>query len=290
MGTEPMPSEIVKSEAPRGERQNVKVQLGRGPIFDSMAEVWATAQAFAGAGMGPRLKSRNEPGSAAYIKESAASMAASIALGQALGVNPITAIGSITVVNGRTGIMGDLALSLVRRSGLLERPGFIRTEYIGVVGEKSYACRITSRRSDTGEEMTREFSVGDAQQARLWGKSGGQGVSPWEGFGKRMLYYRALGFLLRDLYGDVLSGCHLAEELEHNRDEDDDVPPPVRPEPAQQSEPDPLFELPATAESLEGSRAELITAPDPVLESAEVVTVAEAKPLEGSEPKTAKLW
>jgi hypothetical protein len=50
--------------------------------------------------------------------------------------------------------------------------------------------------------------VADAKAAKLWGKSG-----PWTDYPRRMLKFRARGFVLRDVFGDVLKGLRTAEEV-----------------------------------------------------------------------------
>ena len=52
------------------------------------------------------------------------------------------------------------------------------------------------------------FTTGDAKRAKLWGKSG-----PWTDYPKRMLRFRARGYVLRDLFGDVLKGLRTVEEV-----------------------------------------------------------------------------
>jgi hypothetical protein len=49
--------------------------------------------------------------------------------------------------------------------------------------------------------------MGDAKAAKLWGKAG-----PWTDYPKRMMKFRARGFLLRDQFGDILKGLRTAEE------------------------------------------------------------------------------
>lgn len=125
--------------------------------------------------------------------------------GAELGLPPMAALQNIAVINGRPGIYGDAALALVRASGLLE--SYAEKE-IGTQGKDDWGFAITTKRK--GEEPTTErFTVADAKLASLWGKSG-----PWTQYPKRMLKFRARGFLLRDVYGDVLKGLRTLEELQ----------------------------------------------------------------------------
>lgn len=128
---------------------------------------------------------------------------AAVQLGFELGISPMQAISNIAVVNGRASLMGDLALALVRGSRLCN---YITSE---VVGEgESRGVRIKSFRKDDSTERFTVFTVADAKRAGLWAKAG-----VWSQYPQRMLYYRALGFHLRDYYSDVLKGLAITEEV-----------------------------------------------------------------------------
>lgn len=124
-------------------------------------------------------------------------------LGAELGLGPMTAIQNIAVINGRPSIFGDAALALVRGSGLLEK--YVEEE-VGEAGKDSFGWKIsaTRRGGQTGSET---FTIGDAKVAKLWGKSG-----TWTDYPRRMLKFRARGFLLRDMFGDILKGLKTFEE------------------------------------------------------------------------------
>jgi hypothetical protein len=173
-------------------KTNAGVRLGTGVLFASMAEVFGTAEGFRKGGAGPK-------------NATTGMIAASIIKGLPMGLDPVTAYSNITIVNGRASIMGDLALGIVRRSGLMK---LYRREWIGVEGEDDYGCKITMARKDTGEEIDYTFTFGEAKRAGLCR------TAMWVGFLKRMLYYRTLGFILRDLFSDVTMGLYLTEELQ----------------------------------------------------------------------------
>ena len=177
-------------------KTNAVVRLGAGVLFASVAEVWALADNLRKGGAGPK-------------GATTASIAASIIKGQSLGLDCVTAMSFVTVVNGRASLMGDLALGLIRKSGLVNPKlgGYLREEWTGE-GE-GRTCTMSAKRHDTGEEMVRSFSVAQARVAGLIGKT-----AIWTGFQDRMLRYRALGFLLRDLFSDILLGLYLTEELQ----------------------------------------------------------------------------
>lgn len=219
-------------------KANALVRPGVGVLFQSVAEVWNVAKNLKDGGAGPP-------------KSSTASIFASILKGQSLGLDPVTSMSFITIVNGRASLMGDLALGLVRKSGLInpKQGGYLREEWSG--DGESRTCTLSAKRHDTGEEMVRSFSVAQARAAGLIEKT-----AVWFGFLDRMLRYRALGFLLRDLFSDILLGLYLTEELQGADyfGPTGTTPPPAPIEPATPA-PDPLFseaavEIPADAVKL----------------------------------------
>ena len=128
-------------------------------------------------------------------------LAARIVAGFELGLNPVQAIGNIMLVNGRAAVWGDAALALVVASDLLAH----HDEFIeGDGGDRVGVCLVAR---DGFEQRRFTFSVGQAKEAKLWGKSG-----PWTNYPDRMLLMRARGFALRDVFPDVLAGLNIAEE------------------------------------------------------------------------------
>ena len=128
-----------------------------------------------------------------------------IALGLSLGIDPLQALQSVAVINGRPAIYGDTALGLVRGSGKLE---WITETFEGEPGTDERRAVCTAKRTTDPEPIVSEFSVGDAKRAGLWGKQG-----PWTQYPQRMLKFRARGFALRDGFGDVLRGLATVEEV-----------------------------------------------------------------------------
>jgi hypothetical protein len=138
-----------------------------------------------------------------------------------LGLSPLQAVEGMSVVNNRIGIMGDLALAMVESSGLLE---FKKVEYTGE-GE-TLECKITLKRKGR-EAQTYSFSVREAKAAGIYERS-----AVWKQYSKRMTYYRALGFGLRDEFADVLKGVKTVEELtDYPSEEPRRVVRTIKPEP-----------------------------------------------------------
>lgn len=121
--------------------------------------------------------------------------------GAEIGLQPLQAMQSIAVINGRPSIWGDAMLALVRGSGVLESISETLEE-----GDTVAVCTVKRR----GEQpATRRFSLEDAKKAGLTGKQG-----PWTQYPKRMLQLRARAFALRDVFPDVLRGVFVAEEAQ----------------------------------------------------------------------------
>jgi hypothetical protein len=119
--------------------------------------------------------------------------------GMELGLQPLQAMQSIAVINGRPSIWGDAMIALVRASGLMEA---MRED----IGDEQCTCHVKRR----GEpEQSRTFTVDDAKKAGLWNKQG-----PWQTAPKRMLQMRARAFALRDIFPDVLRGMYVGEEAQ----------------------------------------------------------------------------
>ena len=117
--------------------------------------------------------------------------------GMELGLQPMQAMQSIAVINGRPSLWGDAMLALVKAHPAFE---WIKEECDGNVA----TCTIKRR----GEpEVVQSFSLEEAKCAGLTGKAG-----PWTQYPKRMLQMRARGFALRDAFPDALRGVVSAEE------------------------------------------------------------------------------
>ena len=123
--------------------------------------------------------------------------------GLELGVSPAQALQNIMVVNGRPSIWGDLALALVRKSGLLEE----FHEDPADVTLKNGVGRCFAKRKGDKKGVEYRFTKEMAETANLLRKQG-----PWQEYRGRMYMMRARSWLLRDLFGDVLKGLAIVEE------------------------------------------------------------------------------
>lgn len=131
--------------------------------------------------------------------------------GLELGISAMQSLQGLAVTNGRIGVMGDLALALCQASPDFED---YQEEWFGTEGADDWGCRITVKRRNQSAKVG-QFSVLDAKRVNLWNKRGRDGTpSPWVTYPQRMLRYRALGFVLRDAFPDVLKGVKTVEELQ----------------------------------------------------------------------------
>lgn len=150
--------------------------------------------------------------------EAKSAIAIVIMSGAELGLKPMAALRSFTVINGKPALYGDGLINVVRQSG---RVAYLRTGCEERNGQLVGFCE--AKRSDTGEENRVEFSQDDAVRAGLWQdqpfirkqvwenrqqvwKDNVPNDSPWYKYPKRMLAWRAAGYCLRELFGDVLGG------------------------------------------------------------------------------------
>lgn len=122
-----------------------------------------------------------------------------IQMGSEVGLNPMQALQSIAVINGRPSMWGDAVLGLVQSSGLLE-----------AINEEIKDGVATCMMKRKGMAPTvRTFSREDAKKAGLLDKQG-----PWKQYEARMLQMRARSWCIRDTFADVLKGLHVREEAE----------------------------------------------------------------------------
>jgi hypothetical protein len=140
--------------------------------------------------------------------------------GMEVGLQPMQALQSIAVINGRPSMWGDAVLAVVMSHPAYEG----HTEVLEGDGENRVGVFTIKRRGQ--EAHVSRFSVADAKKASLWGKTG-----PWTQYPDRMLKLRARGFALRDKFPDALRGIILAEEAQDYPQEPRNVTParePVR--------------------------------------------------------------
>jgi len=125
-------------------------------------------------------------------------------MGVSLGLGALQAIQNVAVINGKPCIYGDAMLAVC--SG---HPEFedIKEEPMLSDSGKVIGFKCTVKRKGRSDVVS-TYTIENAQQAQLWGKSG-----PWKQYPERMLKMRARGFALRDSFADALGGIRIAEEV-----------------------------------------------------------------------------
>jgi hypothetical protein len=154
-----------------------------------------------------------------FTKGKTAAVVVVLIQGRQLQLPELTALQHIIPVNGLLSIKGDLAKSMIFNSGKL-KAGSWTEEETGSLEAGDYAVKITATRSDNGQTLSRSFSVAQAKRAGLWiteqqvnGQDGWKyKSSAWWKYPLRMISYRALGFLARDMFPDVMAGIYTTEE------------------------------------------------------------------------------
>lgn len=132
--------------------------------------------------------------------------------GAQVGFKGLTALQNISIINGMPSFKGDAAKSLIKTSGFVE---YWKEYYEGEEYTDEWKHIIEVKRK--GEELIKStFSVKDAKRAGLWIKdTAPENVkkhAPWYKYPKRMLAYRNIGFVARDVFPDVMQGAITDEE------------------------------------------------------------------------------
>ncbi|MEH7877009.1 hypothetical protein V7799_04775 [Rhizobium laguerreae] len=173
--------------------------------------------------------------------DAASAVAVAIMSGAELGLKPMVSLRSFTVINGKPALYGDGLINVVRMSG---KVAYLRTGCEERNGKLIGFCE--AKRLDTGEEKRVEFTQDDAIRARLWDerptvrkqvwenkekvwKDGVPNDAPWYRFPQRMLAWRAAGYCLRELFGDVLGGIRDEFEVREIAEAEEmrDITPPA---------------------------------------------------------------
>lgn len=119
-----------------------------------------------------------------------------------LGLKPLQALQSISAINGKPNIYGDVGKAILIAAGcIIEEDD---TEVIKRTGRGR--CKITRPGRPPCE---RTFSIEDAKTANLWGKEG-----PWRLYPQRQMAWRAFWFAARDCAADLLRGMSGVEETQ----------------------------------------------------------------------------
>lgn len=234
-------------------------------IPQSIEEMWRVSKMVVVGGLAPKALVGKKTG-----EEAISSVAIAIMAGAELGLPPMVALRSFTVIGGRPALYGDGIINVARRSrkaanintGYMENASPEAMLELGVpkwkvetlksADDRSFGwCK--AKRSDTGEEKTEIFSITDAKRAALWDErqtvkkqdwntkawTDVPNEAPWFRYPQRMLAWRAAGYNLRELFADVLGG--ITDEFEAREIAGDegmrDITPQQPPSPPRPPEP-----------------------------------------------------
>lgn len=157
-----------------------------------------------------RSQNKNEQEAKA---ETLANVTLVLAYGAELGLGAVASLSGIAVVNGRPFAESQTLAAAVRASGLCL---YLRRSECAQ-GKVTWE---THRRGDPAPE-SRTFTW------EMAGKAGLNGRDTYKAHPERMLSARALGWLLRDVYPDVVKG--MGSEAEREDEQMRVAPPPVPP-------------------------------------------------------------
>jgi len=140
--------------------------------------------------------------------------------GLEIGLSHNQSLQAIAVIDGKPSIYGDVGLALVRGSGKLED---IHEFFEGEFGHDNYTAVCEIKRKGEKRVHRSEFTIEDAKLMGKWNKPTQKGYdSVWMKHPKRMLKWRARWFALRDVFGDVLKGLGIYEEVRDSIDMEQD--------------------------------------------------------------------
>lgn len=153
-------------------------------------DAWRFAEALASANLLPR-EYRNNPGSVLWAME----------YGRALGLDVVTTITTIHVINGKPSQSADLMLSRAREAG----------HRVRITSERERCVARIVRRDDPEDENVIEWTLDDARTAKLYP---GKPDSNWAKYPRAMLRARAIAECVRMACPEVLHGAiYTPEEL-----------------------------------------------------------------------------
>lgn len=207
------------------EKSLMKVQMTSPMIqkaFETLDGMKALAQEFLNSQIIPNhFYDKGPDGKVDFTKGNVSKVVAVWIKGDQLEMHPMTSLQEIVPVNGLLSLKGDGAKALILKSGKI-KPGSWKEVSTGSISGGDFEVTITATRADSDETLSRSFSVAQAKRAGLWigeemlRKQDGWKWkhSPWHKYPDRMIKYRALGFLARDLFPDVMNGTYTLEEAQ----------------------------------------------------------------------------
>lgn len=134
-----------------------------------------------------------------YQKMGVETVFAIVAKARSLGIDPMYALnGGLYAIKGKIGMPAEAMAAMIRERGHSITRDKASTDT---------CCILNGKRKDNGDTWTCKFSIDDAKKAGIY-------VNSWEKYGSAMCYNRAMSFLARQLFPDVIKGAgYTMEEL-----------------------------------------------------------------------------
>ncbi len=150
--------------------------------LDQAPFTWKTLTAIAGTEFVPKgLRGRPE------------AMLAAVLTGRELGIGPMASLRGIDMIDGSPSLSGELQVALIRSAGHRIRPVKVSHDAVTVRGERVADGHVV-------ETLEHTFTVEMAKQAGLLNKGN------WKSYPEIMLTWRAVTFVARVLFADIVGG------------------------------------------------------------------------------------
>lgn len=158
------------------------------------------------------------------LRDNPAAITAALLYGAEVGLEPMTSLATIAVINGRPTLSSEAQRALILAAG----------HEVWFDEATTTRCIACGRRRGSSGVSRFTWTIDDAKRAGLAGRT------PWRTYPRQMLMARASAELARAVFPDVVRGMLASEELD-----DGDVPPEPTAEP--EAKPTRRRKRPATA-------------------------------------------
>lgn len=164
---------------------------------DQIAAVKAECERIARSGLVPE-----------HFQKNPTSIAVAIDMARALGEEPVLLMRGIYFIGGRAGFLAEFMLTRLRRMGAIK--GTVRYVVEGAGDSLSVRAWVTD--AETSDRVDGPTVSMEMAKAEGWTKN-----PKYKSMPESMLRKRAITFLVRDHYPDVLGGFPTTDELEDVR-------------------------------------------------------------------------
>lgn len=115
-----------------------------------------------------------------------------VAKARSLNMDPMYALnGGLFNIKGKIGMPAEAMAAMIREKGHSIQKDKASTDT---------CCILHGKRKDNGDTWTCKFSIEDAKKAGIYAQT-------WEKYGAAMCYNRAMSFLARQLFPDIIKGA-----------------------------------------------------------------------------------